>query len=57
MSRVEVGRYENPVGWKGWICTDAWITFERDDDALVSYRRGDDGAVIGEPVVLPAMEN
>lgn len=52
MSRVEVGRYESDVGYKGWISTDAWILFERNDGALELYRCEEGGGVVGNPVVL-----
>ena len=52
MPRVEVGRYEGETGFKGWVGTDAWITFEANDGTLMTYRRGERGAVIGEPSIL-----
>lgn len=52
MPRVEVGRYENDVGYRSWICTDDWILFERNDGVLELFRREEGGAVIGDAVVL-----
>jgi len=50
MSRVEVGRYSHPesVGFKGWVCTDAWIVFEALDGKITIARRQEDGGVVGE---------
>lgn len=50
--RVEVGRYENDVGYAGWVSTDAWILFERNDGAVELYRRDPSGAVKGDPAIL-----
>ncbi len=54
MNRVEVGRYEQPenVGYKGWVCTDAWIVWEALDGTLAIARRGDDGSVEGHIAYL-----
>lgn len=52
MPRVEVGRYDNDVGYCGWISADSWILFEKNDGTLELFRREKGGAVIGDPVVL-----
>ncbi len=52
MNRVEIGRYQDPPGFNGWVCTDNWILFESESGAVSVYRRDETGAVTGQPVVL-----
>ncbi len=54
MPRIEVGRYDNfeDVGYTGWVCTEDWILFERNDGIVQIGRRGETGAVIGELVEI-----
>lgn len=51
MDRIEIGRYQNDVGWRGWISTPDWIIFERPGE-LVLYCREEDGAVKGAPTIF-----
>lgn len=52
MNRVEVGRYESSVGFKGWVATNEWILFESDNGEVSVYHRDETGAVVNEPAVL-----
>lgn len=53
MSRVEVGRYDDPdvIGFKGWVGSDDWILFEKNDGSILLFRREEE-KVVGDPVIL-----
>ena len=52
MERIEVGRYRNDVGWRGWIGAPEWIIFERPGELWIYAREEETGAVVGEPTVF-----
>jgi len=53
MPRIEVGRYQHDVGFRGWVSAPGWIVFYRNDGALMAYHADKkSGAVMGEPAIL-----
>lgn len=56
MKPVTIGRYDEaePVGYTGWIETEDWAMFEALDGSLLVFQgRGESGAVLGEPTIVP----
>lgn len=53
MFGIEIGQYKGKTGWDGWdgwVGGKNWISFIRPGE-VHTYKRGERGAVVGDPVI------